>query len=144
MKDVIIEIKGTQSFGGPEPEVIEMTVEGKLDCQKDNITLFYDADDSEGGCISTTLTGDRGGAHPLVTLDREGEDVGRMTIQKGKRHMSLYQMGPCEFSMGVFGENVACSLGQNGGKLNMKYTIDINSTFAGRNEVDITVKAIES
>ena len=42
--------------------------------------------------------------------------------------------------MGIFGENVVCDLDQNGGRLNMKYTIDINSAFAGRNEVDITVK----
>ncbi len=140
MKDVIITIEGKQHFGGPSPEIIEMTVEGKLDFNGDDIVLFYDADSGEGQNISTTLTVKGNGAMPLVTLDREGEDIGRMTIQKGKRHMSLYQMGPCEFSMGIFGENVVCDLGQNGGKLNMKYTIDINSAFAGRNEVDITVK----
>lgn len=54
MKDVIITIEGKQHFGGPSPEIIEMTVEGKLDFNGDDIVLFYDADSGEGQNISTT------------------------------------------------------------------------------------------
>ena len=65
-----------------------------------------------------------------------------MTAQKGKRHMSLYSMGPCEFTLGTFGEKVENEIGENGGRLSMRYTVDINSTYASTNEIKIKVQEI--
>lgn len=141
MRDVMIEIKGRQSVDGFEQEIIEMMIQGSMEISDNLIVLNYD-ESGDDGSVNTTLSVEATKEGEIVTLDRSGSDTGSMTIQRGKRHMSLYQMGPCEFTVGVFGEKLSCNLSERGGKLNMRYTIDINSLFASRNEVDITVSEI--
>ncbi len=134
IKDVMIEIDSRQKSEGAEPESIEMVVEGSLETDGDNFILKYTDND-----VETVLSVENSESGQIVNLDRTGADVGRLTIQKNQRHMSFYQMGPFEFTIGIFGEKLDCRLDETNGTLDMRYTIDINSTFASRNEVSIKV-----
>ena len=139
MKNGLIEIKGTQTVDG-NSENIEMTTVGKMYIKDGLWRLIYreNSDDLAASSV-TTLAVDAFGA---VSLDRSGSADSHMTVQKGKRHMSLYTMGPCEFTLGTFGEKVENEIGENGGRLSMRYTVDINSTYASTNEIKIKVQEI--
>ena len=73
-------------------ENIEMTTVGKMYIKDGLWRLIYreNSDDLAASSV-TTLAVDAFGA---VSLDRSGSADSHMTVQKGKRHMSLYTMGP--------------------------------------------------
>ena len=47
-------------------------------------------------------------------------------------------------TVGVFGEEIENTLTENGGKLFMKYSLDINSGLISENEIEISVKAAKN
>ena len=42
----------------------------------------------------------------------------------------------------VFGEKIEYDLNENGGKINLKYTIDSDMKMLSRNQVDITISEV--
>ena len=135
-KDVLIEITGTQNADG-ETGTINMITQGLLVTENGKVTLQYDENGDGRDAVRTILCVED---ENTVTLDRMGDTEGRMTIQRGRRNTGLYTIGPCEFTMGVFGEHFSSTLNECGGKLSLRYTIDINTSFASRNEVNIVVR----
>ena len=136
MKDVMISIRGTQEVDGEE-NVIEMLAGGVYSLSGGECLLEYDEKDEDDEVFHTTLSIDPAG---VVTLQRDGLHSNRMTIQRGQRHLCHYDTPFGALMIGVFGEQVASSLTEEGGEILMRYTIDIKSAMQSRNEVKITVK----
>lgn len=136
MKDVTIAIRGAQEVDGEE-NVIEMVASGTLSITSEECVLEYDEKDEDDTAFRTILSIDREG---IATLQRDGPQANRMTIQRGQRHLCHYDTPFGVLNIGVFGEQVAHNLTDSGGEVYMRYTIDINSAMQSRNEVKITVK----
>lgn len=141
MKDVIIKIKGTQfvsSADSPEGEVIELTTVGQMDDKNGKTVLTYSEDNKEDGAeVITTLK--ISGEHSVV-MQRSGGNSSRLQIEKGQRHLSHYETGYGNLMIGVFGESIRNEIGQDGGRLFMSYTIDVNCNMISRNELEISVQ----
>jgi uncharacterized beta-barrel protein YwiB (DUF1934 family) len=140
MKDVIIDIKGTQTVQG-EDDVIELTTVGKMNIIGEKTYLKYDDSAMSGAdgvsCIIKVDQKDNS-----VVMQRSGGLNSRMFIKKGQRHICHYETGQGTFTMGIFGEEVKSDLDSNGGSLVMSYTIDVNYGMLSRNKVEINVKQV--
>lgn len=140
MKEVLIEIKGTQTVDD-DSDVIELTTVGKMDVIGNKTYIRYD---------DSTATGDEAIACMIkydpkddsVIMQRSGTLNSRMYIKKGQRHICHYETGQGVLTMGIFGENVDASLTKDGGSLSLSYTIDVNYGLMSRNEVEIKVKEV--
>ncbi len=137
MKDVLINIKGSQSAEGGN-ETLEMITVGKLSKKNGNYYLSYPECDENGmEGVTTMLKIDQ---NQSVVLQRSGDIHSRMLIEKNRRHISHYDTGFGGMMVGVFGESVRSTIKDDGGELFMRYTVDINSSYTSTNEISISVK----
>lgn len=73
-----------------------------------------------------------------VTMSRAGSST-RLILEKGRRHLCLYDTGYGTMTMGVFTSELKSALGKDGGSLEIKYTLDIDSNLSSRNELLVEV-----
>ncbi len=74
-----------------------------------------------------------------VTMMRSGSAT-RLILEKGKRHLCVYDTGYGTLTVGVFTSELHSDLKCKGGKLNIKYTLDIDSNLSSKNEITVEVK----
>ena len=140
MKEVLIEIKGTQTVDD-DSDVIELTTVGKMDVVGNKTYIRYDDSTTTGvDGISCMIKYDC--KDNSVIMQRTGTLNSRMYIKKGQRHICHYETGQGVLTMGIFGEDVKAQLNSNGGNLSLSYTIDVNYGLMSRNEVEIKVKEV--
>lgn len=139
LKNVLIKIKGTNTSEG-NADKVEFTTEGKLGEKEGKMYILYEEAESIGTTgVKTMLKveNDR-----QVVLQRSGALNSRMTIEKGQRHNCCYSTVQGDIMVGVFGEAIKSELGACGGKLYMRYTVDVNMGLVSRNEIEISVKEV--
>lgn len=74
-----------------------------------------------------------------VTMLRAGSAT-RLILEEGRRHLCVYDTGFGTLSVGVFTSQLRSSLGNRGGKLSVKYTLDIDSNLSSCNELEVRVR----
>ncbi len=138
MKDVVIDIKGTQEVDGQE-DIIEVTAVGKMNIINGKTYLKYEDSAATGvegvSCVIKIDEKDNS-----VVMSRSGALNSRMYIKKGQRHLCHYETGQGTITLGIFGENITQNMTADGGKLSMSYTLDVNYGMVSRNKVEISVK----
>ena len=83
MKDVIINIKGTQS-NDTDSEVIEFTTVGKFGERDGKYMVVYEENQTiEGSLIKTTLRADDDNR---IVMNRSGAIESKLIIEKGKKN----------------------------------------------------------
>ena len=75
-----------------------------------------------------------------MTLIRGGGDNTRLILENGKRHLCQYDTGFGSMTVGVFTESLHSKLTDEGGSVDISYTLDVNSNLSSFNELHITVK----
>ena len=142
MKEVKITIKSTQSYG-EEKDSTELITVGRYEVTDGVFCISYKDSEATGyaGC-TTMLTVD---SDKKVTLLRTGKsNNSNLIIENGKKHHCVYSMPFGELMVGVNGKKVMSTLDNDGGKLYLNYTIDINSAYMSDNELLITIEEIKS
>ncbi|MBR3961349.1 MAG: DUF1934 domain-containing protein [Clostridia bacterium] len=137
MKNVIIDIKGIQGIDGDD-SVIEMSTLGTLSFRDGKFLLSYEENETLKPHTVKTLVKTEG--DNKITMVRSGGIDSRLIIEKGKRNTCFYSVPQGELVLGIFGEAIENSLNENGGKVKMSYTIDIDNSVLSQNTVEITVK----
>lgn len=141
MKDVIINIKGTQS-NETDNDVIEFTTVGKFgERDKKYVVIYEENQTMEGLLVKTTIKAD---SENRIVMNRSGAIESRLIIEKGLKNQCFYSIPQGELVLGIFGENITNNLNKNGGNLSMCYTIDIDNGFISRNTVEISIKEVEN
>ena len=140
-KEVVISIKGIQKYEGALPDVVELVTEGRLAREGESYTLSYQESELTGleGTL-TTIQVDGG----QVTLMRVGEFNSQLVFQEGRRHLSMYNTPYGAMSIGVNTRHLMASLTDQGGDIEVDYTIEVDHALAGRNVFRINVKESES
>ena len=136
--NVVISIKGRQSYPDMEEETIELVTEGRLDRDGENgYTLSYQESELTGleGTL-TTFQIEQG----RITLLRVGEVNSQMVFEEGRRHLSMYNTPYGALSVGVNTEKMCADLGLSGGKIDIAYALEIDHAVAGRNRFQINVR----
>ena len=136
-KDVLISITGF--YDTPDAQdSMELTTIGSFTRMANSYYITYRESEATGmeGIITTVKVE----GNERVTLMRRGENHTRLILEKGHRHLCHYDTGFGDMMIGVFADHIQSNLQENGGEVNFRYTLDINSGFASRNEVNITVR----
>ncbi len=137
-KDVIISIKGMQSFEAQEEDTIELVTAGRLTSHgTDGYLLSYEESELtglEGTCTTFRVQRDK------VSLIRTGAVCSQMTFELGRKHTALYQTPFGSMEVGISAKQIDMGLNDHGGHLNIDYAIEIDHAMAGRNQFLIDVR----
>lgn len=136
--NVIISIRGMQSYEDAEDETIELVTEGRLEEDgSDGFTLSYQESELTGleGTLTTfQIEKDR------ITLMRVGEVNSQMVFEEGRRHLSMYNTPYGALSIGISTRRMKANLGRSGGDIEIDYAIEIDHAVAGQNLFQINVR----
>lgn len=127
-KEVILSIQGRQAYQDQEPDVIELITEGTLEYSDGGWDIQYAESDLTGlSGVTTTfrVEPDR------VVLNRTGKLRSEMVFREGESHNSLYQMEFGALMITVCANRIYVQLDDNGGMIDLVYTIDIEQSTAG-------------
>lgn len=139
-KDVVISIKGTQRYDNNDPDVIELVTQGRLTREGESYTLSYQESELTGleGTLTTIqVDGEQ------VTLMRVGEFTSQMVFQEGRRHLSMYNTPYGAMAIGVNTRHLLAELNDQGGDIEIDYSIEIDHALAGRSVFQIKIKEAE-
>lgn len=140
MKEVLIEIKGTQQYSEEESDVTTFTTRGTIEFSKGVYTLVYDESEMIGADNVHTEMMIEG--ESKMVLARSGGMNSRLVVEKGRRHSCLYNTPQGDFIIGIYGDALRCNLSKMGGSIYMSYTLDVNSGLLSKNIMEIKIKEI--
>lgn len=138
-KNVKIKLLSKQ-FDGDEKNIIELISEGTYMHKGSKSIIAYEETEAtgmEGTRTTIYVHNDR-----LLTLVREGAVYSKMIIEAGKKHHCQYQTPYGMLNVGVSAMNIVSSLGDNGGKLDFSYVIDVDSSYVGDFRISLDVKPV--
>ncbi len=127
-QNVLLSIRGRQSYLDQEPEIIELVTEGTLEKTAQGWCLCYEESDLTGmaGITTTFLV-----EPEKITLTRTGKLHSQMVFRVGKPHDSLYQMEFGALMITVCATSIETDLSENGGTVTLCYSIEIEQSAAG-------------
>ena len=137
MKDVLITVKTVQINEEDKTE-LELTTEGNFAVRDGAFLITYEDSmmSDELGVVNTSIKV----KGKVVTISRSGAYRSKFTVEKGKRCNSLYETPFGRMTMGFFGEEVVNNLTEDGGKLSVKYSVDVNNSEINKNEIYVSVR----
>ncbi len=137
-KDVIITIRGLNDFSDDEEkDSIELVTSGRYYEKNGNFYVSYEESALTGlGKTTTTLKVEK----DRITVMRFGETQSHMVFEKGRKHLSYYDMGFGGLTVGVSTRSINNELGVHGGKLKIDYAMEINSAVASENAFYMDVR----
>ncbi len=138
-KQAVLSIRGTQYYPQQEPEVIELVTDGTLEFRDGGWEICYEETDLTGMAgVSTMFRLEPG----QVILERTGALRSKLVFREGVVHDSLYQMDFGVLMLSVCARELRAQVGEQGGTVDMVYTLAIEQGDAGVVEyhLDIRVK----
>ena len=136
-KNVTLSICGRQTYLDQEPDVIELVTEGTMERVGDGWELVYE---------ESALTGMEGVTTSFlvqpgkVVLTRTGKLHSQMVFQIGISHDSLYQMDFGALMITVCATKLQAELTEQGGTVDLDYSIEIENTAAGTISYHLEIK----
>ena len=136
-KEVLLTIRGQQTYSEQEPELVELVTEGVLESVENGWKLTYEESDLTGlNGVTTSFLVEPG----KVTLSRKGPLSSQMVFQEGVVHESLYQMEFGALMITVCANRVRYHITDEGGTIDLTYAIEIEQSAAGYIEYHLDIK----
>ena len=137
-RNVVLSIRGRQTYADAEPEVIELVTEGTMAYRAGGWDISYQESELTGlEGVTTTFR-----VEPeKIILRRTGKLQSEMVFQQGVSHDSLYQMAFGAMMMTVKATFVFFDIVEDGGTIDLSYTIDIENTAAGVIDYHLDIRA---
>ena len=137
-KEIILFVRGEQTYDGVSPEVTELATEGVMTIREDGeMVLTYQESEITGMEGTTTRFTIRGGT---VVLERAGLIVSRMEFKQGERSSSFYETPWGTMEVDIVTTKLAHRFTERGGVLEIAFTIAVNHQVTGENRFKIRVK----
>lgn len=137
-REVVLSIRGRQSYDGQEPEVIELMTEGTLELSGGGWDISYEETELTGMAgVTTTFRVEPG----KVILRRTGKLRSEMVFQQGEHHESLYQLDFGALLMAVTAKFVYFDIVPDGGVIDLVYDIEIENSAAGQVDYHLDIRA---
>jgi len=138
VQNVVLSVKGSQSYAGQEPDVIELVTTGTLEDTADGWKLCYEETELTGlAGVTTTFRVEPG----KVTLTRKGPLNSTMVFQENVAHESLYQMPFGALMLSVKATSVFFDIVPDGGVIDLSYHISIENSEAGVIDYHLDIRA---
>lgn len=136
-KDVIISISGTQQYDDPEPDKVELVTRGRFYLRDGNYYISYHESELTGmEGTRTTVKVEPG----RVSITRTGSNHSQMNFVPGQRHNALYQTEYGPLNIATITEMVHASLSEEGGRLEIRYAVEIDNVYTATNHLKIDVR----
>ena len=116
----------------------EIITQGFFEKKSDRYIISYTESEVTGFDGSNTELSVYG--NNKIVLNRTGEFLSNLIIEMGKKHHCSYGTPYGELMVGINSKEINSQLSDNGGRINFKYVIDVNSSYVGDFDVTIDVK----
>ena len=137
-KQIILFVRGEQTYDGVSPEVTELATEGVMTIREDGeMVLTYQESEITGMEGTTTRFTIRGGT---VVLERAGLIVSRMEFKQGERSSSFYETPWGTMAVDIATTKLAHRLTERGGVMEIAFTIAVNHQVTGENRFKVRVR----
>lgn len=136
-KQIILFVRGEQTYDSVAPEVTELATEGVMTLDGEEISLSYEETEltgMEGTTTRFTVRGD------TVVLERTGMIQSRMEFKQGERSSSLYETPWGTMVVDIATTRLAHRLNERGGVMEILFTIAVNHQVTGENRFRVRVK----
>ena len=115
----------------------ELFTKGEFRLHKGSFFIDYDESEAtgyEGSHVQMRID------DKMMTLTRTGTTFSSLIFENKTRHFCHYgtEFGDC--MVGITTDELKHELNENGGKIHLKYTIDVNGGLMTENEITINVK----
>ena len=138
-KEVVLSLRGTQSYEGQEPDVIELVTEGTMEFYDGGWNISYEESDLTGlAGVTTTFRVEPG----RVILDRTGNLRSRMVFEEDVKNEALYDLGFGSLLISICAKRIMVDLDENGGKLLIDYTVEVEQSMSSRNTYELIIEPI--
>lgn len=135
---VVLSLRGTQTYEGQEPDVIELVTEGTMEFRDGGWDISYEESQLTGmEGVTTTFRVEPG----TVILERTGNLRSRMVFRKDVPHDSLYQMSFGTMMITVCAKYLFFDIVEDGGVIDLLYSIDIENNAAGTVDYHLDIRA---
>ena len=74
-----------------------------------------------------------------VSIVRRGSANSNLMIETGKKHYCLYGTPFGDMTLGIYTNKIEDNLSPQGGRLYLRYTLDVNASFLSDNEIYLEV-----
>lgn len=137
-REVLLSLRGTQTYEGQEPDVIELVTEGTMEFRDGGWDISYEESELTGlAGVTTTFR-----VEPArVILERTGNLRSRMVFEKDVPHDSLYQMAFGTMMITVCAKYLFFDIVPDGGMVDLLYTIEIENNAAGTVDYHLDIRA---
>lgn len=140
-KEVIITIKGLQSYEDSGDDNVELVTSGRFYEKNGCYYVSYKESELTGlGDTTTTVKIE----NKKVTVMRFGELETHMIFEEGKKHISYYDMGFGALTVGINTKKIDKKIGESGGRMKIDYSMEINNAVAGENALCMDIRAAGS
>lgn len=137
-QEVVLSIRGRQSYEDQEPDVIELVTEGTMELVNGGWEISYEESELTGMAgVTTTFRVEPG----KVTLRRTGKLRSEMVFQEGVRHESLYRLDFGALLMTVTAKQMFFDIMPEGGMIDLVYSIEIENSAAGLVDYHLDIRA---
>lgn len=137
-KEVVLSLRGTQTYDGQEPDVIELVTEGTMEFCDGGWNISYEESELTGlAGVTTTFRVEPG----RVSLTRTGNLRSEMIFEKDVPHDSLYQMPFGAMMITVCAKYLFFDILPDGGVIDLLYSIEIENNAAGTVDYHLDIRA---
>lgn len=139
-REVLLSIRGCQTYDGQEPDVIELVTDGTMEFRDGGWDISYEESDLTGlAGVTTTFRVEPN----RVILDRKGNLRSHMVFEKNVPHDSLYQMAFGTLMMTVCAQHLYYDIVSDGGMIDLTYSINIENARAGTVDYHLDIRTKE-
>lgn len=137
-ENYILSVTGKQMVDG-ESDSIELQTPASYTTKNGSRYITYKEYDANhpSRIYRTTVKIDKEG---IVTIMKGGEERHQLILEKGVRHKCEYFTSFGSLSLGIYTESINNALDDNGGELDVRYSIDIQAELASINELHLSIK----
>lgn len=135
--DVNITLVSTQNDGG-EKQTMELFTKGSYAKTSKGYVITYEESEAtgyEGSTTSLTVFGNE-----KVVMERTGSTYSQLIVEMGKKHFCRYGSPFGDFTVGISASDIRSNLSDKGGDIKFNYVLDVNASYIGDFEVNITVE----
>lgn len=141
-QEVLITLRGSQQYEGGKPEAIELMTRGVMLNRGGKYSISYTETELTGtpGVVTTFFI-----PNPQrVVLTREGPIKSRMVFVEGVKDEALYDLNFGSLLVGICARKIVVDLHENGGRLQVDYTVEIEQAVTSRNSYLILVEPVKA
>ena len=139
-QEVLITLRGTQTYAQEKPESVELMTRGTMTGRNGKFAISYE---------ETELTGTKGVTNHFlvfnpkrIVLTREGAIRSRMVFEEDVKNEALYDLGFGSLLISICARRIVVDLDENGGKLLIDYTVEVEQSMSSRNTYELIIEPI--